>query len=206
MVLSRSRSWSGTRTALITVLCGLGHVLGSVLLGAVGLLIGAAIFRLEAVESARGDLAAWLMIAFGLVYAVWGWRRNARGERHEHRHLHADGKLHCHPHDHRTDHVHVHEHREGASVTPWILFTIFVFGPCEVLIPQLMYPAATGDPMTLVLVVAVFGLTTIATMLGMVLVLTFGLRRLRFTWLQRHTHEVAGATVAACGTMILVGL
>ena len=30
---------------------------------------------------------------------------------------------------------HMHPHLVGASLTPWALFVIFVFGPCEPLIP-----------------------------------------------------------------------
>ncbi len=207
VVLARARSWSVAKTALVTVLCGLGHVLGSVLLGAIGIAVGVAIFRLEGVESARGDLAAWAMIAFGLAYAVWGWRRRAHGKQHEHVHRHADQTVHCHTHTHHADHAHVHESdAPGRSVTPWILFTIFVFGPCEVLIPQLMVPAAAGNTGLLIAVVSVFGLATIGTMLAAVLALTLGLRRLKLSWLQRNTHAVAGATITACGALILIGL
>ncbi len=35
IVMSRARRWTMTRTALITLACGIGHVLSSVLLGLV---------------------------------------------------------------------------------------------------------------------------------------------------------------------------
>ncbi len=207
VVLARARSWSVAKTTVVTVLCGVGHVLGSVLLGAIGIAVGAAIFRLEMIESARGDLAAWAMIAFGLAYAVWGWRRKVRGKRHEHVHSHADRTVHSHVHSHHSDHAHVHESEAlGRSITPWVLFTIFVFGPCEVLIPQLMVPAAAGNVGLLITVVTVFGVTTIGTMLTTVLALTLGLRRFELGWLRRNTHAVAGATITACGVLILIGL
>lgn len=205
VALARARSWSTARTAVITVLCGVGHVLGSVLLGAIGIGIGIAIFQLESIEAMRGALAAWLMLAFGLAYTVWGVRRAARDREHAHVHSHADGSVHRHHHDHHSEHAHVHDAKARPSITPWVLFTIFVFGPCEVLIPQLMVPAATGNVALLVTVVAVFGVTTIATMTGMVLALTLGLRRFELRGLQRHTHTLAGATVAGCGVLILVG-
>lgn len=208
VAISRARGWSWTRTAVITVLCGLGHVAGSVALGLVGIVAGLAIFHLEAVESVRGEIAAWLMIAFGVVYACWGIRRAARKQQHDHAHSHADGKVHAHHHTHQHAHVHVHgkERESGrASITPWVLFAIFVFGPCEVLIPQLMYPAATGDVATAVAVVSAFCLTTILTMLGMVLLLTYSLGKVQFAWLERRTHVMAGATIALCGVLILVG-
>ncbi|MFH0944703.1 MAG: sulfite exporter TauE/SafE family protein [Planctomycetota bacterium] len=208
VAISRARGWSWTRTAVVTILCGVGHIAGSIILGLVGIAAGVAIFHLETVESVRGDIAAWLMIAFGVVYACWGIRRAARRPEHHHAHAHADGEVHTHDHSHQHSHVHVHGEESkagGGSITPWVLFAIFVFGPCEVLIPQLMYPAATGDVATAVAVVTAFSLTTITTMLGMVLLLTFSLGKAHFSWLERRTHLLAGATIALCGVLILVG-
>ena len=67
-------------------------------------------------------------------------------------------------------HLHVHtESERAASMTPWILFAIFVFGPCEPLIPVLMYPAALQSVAGVLLVTSVFAVVTLATMLGVVL-------------------------------------
>jgi len=38
-----------------------------------------------------------------------------------------------------------------------------------------------------------------------VLSLTFGLKMVRMAWLDRYSHALAGAALAACGGMILVG-
>ena len=58
VVLARARGWSLARTSVITLLCGVGHVAGSVVLGLVGIALGLAVSRLEAVEAWRADLAA----------------------------------------------------------------------------------------------------------------------------------------------------
>ena len=58
IVLSRARKWSSLRTALVTMICGIGHVLSSVILGFLGIALGIAAFKLQAVESFRGELAA----------------------------------------------------------------------------------------------------------------------------------------------------
>jgi hypothetical protein len=39
-MMSWSRKWSWSKTALITLLCGLGHIAGSVILGLVGVSLG----------------------------------------------------------------------------------------------------------------------------------------------------------------------
>lgn len=68
IVMARARQWSLLKTAWITFMCGLGHVASSVLLGIVGIALGIAVSKLEGIESFRGDLAVWALIAFGLVY------------------------------------------------------------------------------------------------------------------------------------------
>ena len=214
VAMSRVGRWSPTKTAVITVLCGVGHVLSSVVLGLVGIAFGVAVLKLETIESLRGDLAGWLLVAFGLVYFIWGVRRAIRNEPHLHRHAHANGTVHSHEHSHVSEHVHVHEQRAASaqetpkaeSMTPWVLFTIFLFGPCEPLIPILMYPAAKGDMWGVILVTAVFGFVTIATMTTVVMLSYLAVGSMRFARLERYSHSLAGFVVLLCGAAIKAGL
>ncbi len=128
VVLSKTRQWSLRKTLWIATLCGLGHVGSSVALGLIGIAMGITLRHLELIESQRGEIAAWLLMAFGLAYGTWGAVRALRHKPHTHPHVHSDGIAHIHVHTHHTDHVHPHS-ANGRSVTPWILFTIFVFGP-----------------------------------------------------------------------------
>ncbi len=73
VVLGRARGWSLGRALGVTALCGLAHVLSSVLLGLVGIAAGASLSSLLGVETARGELVAWMLVGFGLVYASWAW-------------------------------------------------------------------------------------------------------------------------------------
>jgi sulfite exporter TauE/SafE len=203
--MARVGKWSLHKTLLITGLCGVGHVLGSVLLGVIGLSLGWAVFRLEAIESARGSLAGWLLIAFGLIYLGWGLTRAFRNRPHVHVHAHDDGTVHVHEHVHQRGHLHAHA-QAGPSLTPWVLFTIFLFGPCEPLIPLLMYPAAKGRITDVIAVTAVFGMITIATMLVAVAALTRAAAAARFAALDRFGHAVAGFVILACGIGVKVGL
>ncbi len=202
IMMSQSGKWSLRKTTLVTILCGIGHVLSSILLGIIGIALGIAVSKLESVESFRGSLAAWALIAFGLVYFVWGVRRAVRYKSHEHSHTHEEGIDHVHDHDHTKEHMHVHIGKSTKSITPWILFTIFVLGPCEPLIPILMYPAAKSSLSGLLLVTGIFGGVTILTMLGVVLVATFGFNFVPSTKLERYTHAIAGATICLCGVSI----
>lgn len=189
------------KTVAITLLCGIGHVLGSVVLGFVGIAFGIAVFNLERIESFRGELAAWLLIAFGFAYFIWGIHQAIRNRPHEHPHLHENGVVHVHPHRHTGEHSHVH-HSKSGTLIPWVLFTIFVFGPCEPLIPLVMYPAAKGNMIMVATVASIFGLTTIATMLSVVLVSFYGLSGLPLRKLERYSHALAGLTIFVSGGAI----
>lgn len=201
--MSRAGKWSISKTLTITALCGIGHVGSSVLLGLFGAGLGISLSRLEVVESFRGDLAAWCLLTFGLLYTVWGLRQAFRNKPHTHSHTHEDGTLHSHTHVHHKQHLHVHQKEDVSSLTPWILFTIFVFGPCEPLIPILMYPAAKISVFGMLLVTLVFTLVTISTMLGLVFVSSYGIERSPFFKLERFSHSLAGGTIFLCGAGIL---
>ena len=204
IMMSKGRGWSVTKTQWITFACGIGHVARSVVLGFLGIALGMAVGELEAIESIRGDLAAWALIAFGLVYAVWGFRRAMRN--HPHTHTHLAGKLAGITHVHSHSAGEIHEHPEGskANITPWVLFTVFVLGPCEPLIPILMYPASQHNYGGVAAVAAVFSLTTIATMMTIVLVTSYGFKLLPMGKLDRFSHAIAGSTIALSGLAIKV--
>ncbi len=204
IVMSKARNWSMVKTSWITAISGVGHVMSSIVLGAIGIFIGSEVMKLEALEEYRGTIAAWLLIGFGFAYFVWGVFRAIKNKPHTHIHVHEGGVVHEHEHSHTGDHAHVHESKKGLKdITPWILFTIFVFGPCESLIPLLMYPAAKSSISGMVIVTTIFGITTILTMLGIVLLGVWGINMARFNKLERYTHAIAGATICLAGLAIV---
>lgn len=212
VALARSRQWTLRRALGVTAVCGVGHVLGSIALGALGIAFGWALGHLVKIEELRGALAGWLLIGFGLAYTVWGIRRGLRNAPHTHLHAHPDGELHRHPHDHQGGHAHAHQApAEEADrrlslarrwLGPWTVFVIFVLGPCEPLIPLLMVPAAAGGWGGVALVALVFSIATIATMLAAVAVGALGLSRLPAASAERWSHALAGAAILACGLAI----
>ena len=200
IVMARARKWPLSKTLVISFLCGLGHVLSSVVLGFLGIALGIAVTRLEGVESFRGGLAAWVLIGFGLAYFVWGLRRALRNTPHKHSHVHLSEPE--HEHAHGTEHCHPHVGEGKANITPWILFTIFVFGPCEPLIPLVMYPAARHNIAGVALVAAAFGLATILTMLVIIALSSWGLSFVRLGRLERYSHALAGAMIFVSGLAV----
>lgn len=204
-MMARARNWTAMKTAWVTVICGIGHVLSSVILGLVGIAFAIAVFELEAIESMRGDFAGWMLIIFGLSYFAWGIHNLIRGKL-GHTHLFGTHKHRYHGHNHEHDHGdsehshdHKHAHREN---TPWLLFVIFVLGPCEPLIPLLMYPAARSSWADVVLVTLIFGVVTIATMLSVVMVSVWGLAKIQLTSFEKYIHPVSGLVIFFCGIAI----
>jgi len=217
ILMAKARHWKIKKTMFITFLCGLGHVFGSVILGVLGIALGIALQKLEIIEGYRGDIASWMLIAFGLAYGVWGLRLGLRSVEHVHKHEHEheheqqliqdhdNSTTHHHKHHHLGGHAHIHGNEK--SLTPWALFVIFVLGPCEPLIPLLMYPAAKGNWYDVVWVAAGFGGITILTMMGMVLILTKSVMQLKMQFWERYMHALAGFIIAMSGLAIkLFGL
>lgn len=233
VAMSKSHGWTVRKTMLITAACGLGHVGSSAIIGLVGLLLGTAIFQIEALESLRGEGAAWLLIGFGLAYFAWGIVRAIRGVPHTHRHAEIGASSHSHEHEHDHEHdlvqvsVTAGEHGQptlaqcdhraiasgsiasgsisNGSATPWLLFLIFVFGPCEVLIPLLMYPAAQAKGWAVLWVLVAFTLATIMAMTAAVAIWIYSLGFVRLPDLHRYAHALAGLAVLMCGMMVKLG-
>jgi nickel/cobalt exporter len=195
IVLSEAKKWTLKKTMLITFLCGLGHVLSSVVLGIIS------VNKLVNIESFRGNIAAWLLIAFGLVYMIISIRNLLKKREHSHSHFHRGGEAHSHEHAHFQEHTHVHE-TEVVKTTPWILFLIFVFGPCEPLIPILMYPAAQNNLSGALLVSLLFSAVTIATMMSVVLVFKLGLNKVNLKPFEKFGHLIAGSMIFLSGLAI----
>lgn len=200
VMLARARSWSWPRTLGVTAVCGLAHVLGSIVLGGLGLALGAAVSNVEALEGIRGDWAAWMLIAFGSAYALWGLRRGLREKKGLEPHTHG-GCVHVHTHGGKP---HRHEDKlPGSRATFWALLLAFVLGPCEPLIPLFVLPASRGRWGEAVMTAVAFGVTTVVTMVGATALALAGLKQVRLAPLERWAHALAGVVVAGSGLAIV---
>ena len=197
IVLSKARKWTRKRTLWITFISGVGHVTGSVILGMIGIAMGISLSKLEAFEASRGSLVGWMLIAFGVLYTAYGvYKYLRRGA-----HMHVPAFL--RPKSIRHEHLHldVNEMKDdnAGRLTPWILFLIFVFGPCEVLIPMLIYPAANQSGLGVFLVALVFGVATVGTMMLVVLLGYKGISLVRFRGREHQIHLLAGLVILFSG-------
>ena len=90
------------------------------------------------------------------------------------------------------------------SLAGWAIFIVFVLGPCEPLIPILMFPAAKESLAGLVAVTFVFAAVTVLTMLFAVALSLWGLKSLRLPSMERYSQAIAGGTITLCGLSIAV--
>lgn len=204
IAMARARKWSMMKTIWTTFFAGIGHIVGSVALGMVGIVFGLAIKELNVFQSFQGNLAAWSLIIFGLIYFAWGMKKALRNKPHKHKHIHQNGIIHAHEHIHQKDHLHVHDSQEKKDITPWVLFAIFIFGPCEALIPIFMYTALNNTIFNLVIVTIVFGIVTIGTMIGTVVASSFGINFIPVTRFEKYTHAITGVIISFLGMGILL--
>ncbi len=201
IAIAKSRGYGWVKTSLWTLLCGIGHV-GSALLLAAAFLLFAEILseaQLGWLEEWRGEIAAYALIGMGLAMLVYSLRKRWKNRPHHHSHVHANGTSHEHTHAH--DIQHGHPHGNAKSLSYWVIFIIFVLGPCEALFPLLTASAVLGTG-SVILVAIVFSVVTILTMQVAVTAGLFGLKLLRLHWLERYASEVAGVTVMCCGLAI----
>lgn len=185
IMIAKTRGYSMLRALGWTFVCGIGHV-GSALLIALVFMYASHLLsesNMEWLNENRGDLAAWALIGFGAAYLIYSLRRSWLHKHHTHRHGHALLE------------------KGSKNITPWVIFIIFVLGPCEALLP-ILAPAAALGAGSVALVTIVFSICTIATMMLAVALGVKGLSLLRFHWLEHHSGEVAGATIMLCGIAI----
>ncbi|ASZ15031.1 sulfite exporter TauE/SafE family protein [Chitinophaga pendula] len=196
IVLSRTRRWSIGKTILWTVLCGLGHVLSSLLIGLVGIFLGWQLSRFDAISEIRGGIAGWTLLWLGIVYLIWGIRSAWKNKPHKHFDIYDNGEMYVYEHQHGSAVVYP---QQRFKVTPWVLFAIFVMGPSEPLLPLLTYSGAQQSVQSIILLITTFTLFTVLTMVTMVLLGYFGFSLLKNNWIERYMAAISGAAVTVCG-------
>ena len=202
IALSKSRGWSAAKTAWWTIICGSGHILSSVLLGLGGAALGWSLSKLNWFESIRGGIAGWVMLGFGVLYGGWGLYRAMHNNPHKHFDLTDNGNIYVYQHEHDKP----VSHNERYKVTPWVMFIIFVLGPCEPMIPLLYFPAAQNSWWGMGMLIGIYTLVTLLTMLILVLLGYYGIGFVKTERLERYVHVLGGFTIFICGVgMVWMG-
>ncbi len=199
IAVSNSQNWTIRKTLFVVLLCGIGHVLSSVVLGSIGIAGGMAVGKLESLNEIRHDIVIWFLMIFGLLYLVWGIR-NSR----------ADSGHCCIGHDHNHVHNQIHDEivnskkKRSDIAVFWTLFSITIICPGHGLIPLLIYPAMESSIEGLLFVILIFSIVTVATMLTVIGLFLFGMKKLALAKFEKYTHPIAGLVIFATGVAIYI--
>ncbi len=188
VAIAKSRGYSLKKTLLWTFVCGIGHIASALVIAILFIYFShwLSAENFAWIEENRGDIAAYALIGLGAAYLLWALR---------HRWLHR----------HEAGHRHLPEPAGKKSITVWIIFIIFVLGPCEALLPILTASSVLGVS-AVVSSTVIFSVATIATMMLAVTFGILGINALRFNRLEAYAHEIAGGAIMACGLAIICGL
>lgn len=216
VVLARAQGWSAVRTARAAALAGVGHVMTTLILGAILWGVGAAFAARYAHDVSLISAAA--LVIFGLWIAYGAWKETHRGGDHHHAHSHYE-HAHVHAHDDIGEHIHWHEHHEAdwhpaddtnarkhshehkvAGRTALLL----VLGSSPMIegIPAFL-SASTKGLSVLACMAVVFGISTIATYVAMCVAGVRSLQRVSLGPFERYGEVLSGLFVAAVGVYAL---
>jgi len=189
IAFAKAGNWTIKRTAWFTGLCGIAHIGGALLIGLAVSNFAPKLPFLHDFASLRGSFIAWLFISLGVIYMIKGIKQLFKRKytksiqpKPEYQNFKRDQKV-----------------RPKRSSIYWILFIIFLFGPCEPLIPFLLYPAENINTWAMITVIGAFGASTVITMQLLVLIPLFGLNRIRLIRIERYRDFITGTLIAFCG-------
>jgi nickel/cobalt exporter len=136
VALAKTHRWTLRKTLAVANACGVAHVGAAWLLGLIVMSLGASTSVWAQTLKFQSQWAGWGLVLFGALYFVWGLRAAFRRE----------------------------ETKTPGTYWTWLLFLLFVFGPCEPLLPFLAAAKGAGRPELVSAMTLIFG---IATLIGM---------------------------------------
>jgi len=184
-MIGRAQNWTLKKMAGITLIAGAIHISVSMGIGVIALVASVTLSQFAA--SSAQQISGFLLIAFGIAYAFFSWKRKRGSHSHSHPHSHTE-----HP-----------VTQTGASWGAWIVAIVGI-APCFTLIPVLVAAVPYGASTTL-LVMLSYAVATI----GMMVVLTsIALKAIeyvtRLAKIEKHMEILAGAVIFAVGVWLLV--
>jgi nickel/cobalt exporter len=179
VLMVKARKWSQAQAAFAALVAASGHIFVSVGLGFVGLVIGQSFFgpHLHEVE----EHAGYILIAFGVLYAVYS--------RFTHRH--------CHGHEH-----HGPDPR-AAGKAPYVFLFSLGFSPCFAVLPVFATAIGSGSAILIGSMIA-FALGVLAALMGGSLLVSRGLVKLDHPIFEHYGDVITGLGVAAMGFVLVL--
>jgi len=182
VAMAKGSRWPMKKLVWISTLAGIGHVTTSLLLGLLGLWAGLALHRMKGTEVWRENAGIWLLIGFGVAYALWGFKH----AQHHHPHISVEEAV-----------------KTYAKRRVWMLVAIIAFGPCEPLIPLMFLAANKGIP-TVLAISLVFSVVTVAMVVGQSCLSYSGVRLIKAPWMDQYAHAMAGVAIVVTAIAVMV--
>jgi hypothetical protein len=196
-VIARTQRWSIVRTARISLLASVGHVLTSIILAGIIAAVGLQ-FR-STFETQQGHIVGVILILTGLGFAVWAL--TGRGHEHDHAYIREV------EHDHARE-----EGNESAQNQPLLrrFAAIAVpFGaaasPDLTVLPVALAASAIGIG-TVVGVLSTFSLVTLSTFVILTVAATLAGYQVKGEWLEEHGNMITAVVLVAIGAAVYAGL
>lgn len=172
--LSKANNWSFSKTILLTLFCGLIHIIS-----ALGISYCAKYMYLPFLSTSfRSSIVGWLFISFGLIYLLISIKKSLKDKY----------KI---------------EYLINKKTIYTMLFTVFLVGPCEPLIPIVLLPSLQGNTNLIIISVLTFSITTIFTMILSVAISLQGINMVFKAIPVRLMNIIAGLILIFCGSGIL---
>lgn len=203
IVLAKAKKWKLPKTLFITFICGIGHVGSSLLIGYAVVFLGWNLAKVTIFENLRASWSSWAFVLLGFGYTLWSIYLLAKNRTHRHFDLDDPDEVYVYSHQHEG----LVNPEKRFKVTPWVLFIVFVGGPCEPLIPLLLYPAIQHSLVHTIQISLVFTLTTLAVMLAVVTLGYLGFQLFSSQFMHKYSNLLAGITLLGSGlAMVFLGL
>ena len=209
-VIARTQRWSIMRTARVSFLASVGHVMTSIVLGAVIAAVGLQ-FR-ETFQTQQGHIVGAVLMLTGIGFVAWGMV--GHGHAHGHAAIHSHDSADAEPHPHSDHHPPLHgpggaePAGEGTLVRRFAAIAI-PFGaaasPDLTILPVFLAASAVGLG-AVVGVLTTFSLVTLCTFVVLTVAATLAGYRVQGAWLEENGNTLTGLVLLGIGLAVYLGL
>lgn len=179
IAMAEAGKWSRLKTLSLASFASLLHVGSSIVIGIAGIGAGKQLLHLARIESVRGTLGGYLLMIVGGIYTLYALYK------------------------HRRPHIHngLPPANTAKTMAGWTLFSIFVLGPCEPLIPLMFAVLPFGIP-GIIGICLVFTLTTLLAVNAAVIFGTSTLKPIAARFSHSFAHLAGGIAILITGITI----
>jgi len=229
VMLGRSKNWKFQRTLGFAGLAGTAHVGTSIIIGLIGVALGAVLA--ERFAAIIEYITGALFILFGFSLAYLSWKRGGHhhhgipfiahlfgesveeAEKWMHTHRTENGHMFQHSHKYEREAEHTHEHgrthehnqfdgKMNNTRVGYGLVAIIGLTPCVALLPIVFAAIAFGTS-SVVAVMAIFLAATVATIMLVTALALKGLQLVRFEFFERYGEVITGLVIALMGILVV---